>query len=85
MRLRGPPRGRLATPPHEVGDAHPDDGAPALRVEAEVLTHPLKGRPVRVFDLREGGKAHGVTSRHCPRISQPSQPGSPATWVPKHS
>src|SRR5206468_2014027 len=64
VRPRRPPDRRLATPPHEVGDAHPDDGAPSLRVEAEALAHPLEGRPVRMFDLREGGKAHGVTSRH---------------------
>src|SRR5438046_10030935 len=47
----------------------------------EVLTHPLKGRPVRVFDLREGGKAHGVTSRHCPRTPN-TRTGRPFSgWV----
>src|SRR5256886_12141494 len=82
---RRPPRGRLGPVTHVVGDAHPDDRAASLRIQAEGLAHPLQGRPVRMLDLRERRQAHVVTSRQRARISHSSQPGSPARSVPKHS
>lgn len=70
---------------NELEDARADDVAAALPIEPEGFAHPFQGRPVRVLDLRDGGEAHRVTSRHRGTISHSAHPGSPSRWVPKHS